>query len=141
MQSTVIIYLYLIHDPCHQPKVYHHYTIIKDVDEQSGSDEKIVSDAAAEIPSVVSQENIDKTLSSAASGGMDERYTGNPALDSVSELSGEVMLPSTDPIVSSTPVLQPTYKSIDTLCPIYYETDSDSRSRHYHPDRFVTLRR
>ena len=101
MQSTVIIYLYLIHGPRHLPKVYHHYTIIKDVDEQSGSGEKIVSDAAAEIPSGVYQENVDKTLSSAASGGMDER----DALDSVSELSGEVMLPSTDPMVSSTPVL------------------------------------
>ena len=121
--------------------VYYHYTVIKDVDEQSGSDEKIVSDAAAEIPSVVYQENVDKTLSSAASGGTDERDMSNPALDSVSELSGEVMLPSTDPMVSSTPVLQPTYKSTDTLCPIYYRTDYDSRSRHYHPDRFVTLRR
>ena len=108
MQPSVITKLYLIHGPRHLPKVYYHYIIIKDVDEQSGSGEKIVSDAAAEIPSVVYQENVDKTLSSAASGAMDERDTSNSFLDLMSELSGEVMLPSTDPMVSSTPVLQPT---------------------------------
>ena len=71
--------------PSTEDEASHNCTIIQDADEQSGSDEEILSGAALEIPSVVSQENVDKTILSSASGVTDERDTSNPGLDSISE--------------------------------------------------------
>ena len=119
----------------------HSYTIIQDPDENATSDEEILSDAGTDQtdePGPLSEDtsNPASIVSLSVSPEAGPSVAPNNSQDSTLNITA---IPSLTPSASSTPL--PVVKSKSAFHESDYETDDDSKTKHCHPLRFVTLRR